>query len=53
MVPVRLKWALTAYDEILQALCFAQDLESYEHAAMEAASFLVGKVSRTCMSHPL
>jgi hypothetical protein len=42
---VRLKWVLTAYDEILQAMCFAGDLESFEHAAMEAAAFLFEKVS--------
>ena len=43
---VRLKWVLTAYDEILQAMCFAEDLESFEHAAMEAAAFLFEKVGR-------
>lgn len=40
----RLKWIYTAYDELIQTWCFAEDLESYEHAAMEAVNFTFGCV---------
>ncbi|KAJ7047773.1 Alpha/Beta hydrolase protein [Mycena alexandri] len=38
----RLKWIYTAYDELVQTWCFAEDLESYEHVAMEAVTFTFG-----------
>jgi hypothetical protein len=42
----RLKWTFNAYDDLLQAWCFTDDLDSLEHAGMEAAGILVGRVSR-------
>ncbi|THU83934.1 alpha/beta-hydrolase [Dendrothele bispora CBS 962.96] len=40
--PTELGWVFTALDEVTQALCYAEDLESFEHAAMEAVRFTVG-----------
>ncbi|KAJ7781671.1 hypothetical protein B0H16DRAFT_1448038 [Mycena metata] len=40
--PTELKWIYTAYDELVQTWCFAEDLESYEHVAMEAVTFTFG-----------
>ncbi|KAJ6567283.1 Alpha/Beta hydrolase protein [Mycena vulgaris] len=40
--PTELKWIYTAYDELIQTWCFAEDLESYEHVAMEAVTFTLG-----------
>ncbi|KAJ7667607.1 Alpha/Beta hydrolase protein [Mycena polygramma] len=40
--PTELKWIYTAYDELIQTWCFAEDLESYEHVAMEAVTFTFG-----------
>ncbi|KAJ7762816.1 Alpha/Beta hydrolase protein [Mycena maculata] len=40
--PTELKWIYTAYDEVVQTWCFAEDLESYEHAAMEAVTYTLG-----------
>lgn len=42
----RLKWVFTAYDEMMQSWCCAEDLESFEHVAMESVTFVVGAVSR-------
>lgn len=43
--PSRLKWVFTAYDELMQSWCLAEDLESFEHVGMESVSFVVGPVS--------
>ncbi|KAJ7122848.1 Alpha/Beta hydrolase protein [Mycena epipterygia] len=40
--PTELRWVYTAYDEMVQSWCFAEDLESYEHVAMEAVTFTLG-----------
>ncbi|KAJ7087241.1 Alpha/Beta hydrolase protein [Mycena belliarum] len=40
--PTELKWVYTALDELVQTWCFAEDLESYEHAAMEAVTITLG-----------
>lgn len=40
----RLKWLFHAYDELMQNLCFAEDLEAFEHGSMEAVRFVVGPV---------
>lgn len=40
----------SAYDEVLQAWCFAEDLDSFEHAGKEAAQWLAGSVSRNLIS---
>ncbi|KAJ7162622.1 Alpha/Beta hydrolase protein [Mycena crocata] len=40
--PTELKWIYTAFDELVQTWCFAEDLESYEHVAMEAVTFTLG-----------
>ncbi|KAJ7477146.1 Alpha/Beta hydrolase protein [Mycena galericulata] len=40
--PTELKWVYTAYDELVQTWCFAEDIESYEHVAMEAVTFTLG-----------
>jgi len=40
--PTELKWVFTAYDELLQSWCYANDLESFEHVGMEAVTFVVG-----------
>ncbi|CAK5262666.1 unnamed protein product [Mycena citricolor] len=40
--PTELKWIYTAYDELIQTWCFAEDLESYEHIAMEAVTLTLG-----------
>ncbi|KAJ6538953.1 Alpha/Beta hydrolase protein [Mycena capillaripes] len=40
--PTELKWIYTAYDELIQTWCFAEDLESYEHVVMEAVNFTFG-----------
>ncbi|KAJ7672870.1 Alpha/Beta hydrolase protein [Mycena rosella] len=40
--PTELKWIYTAHDELVQTWCFAEDLESYEHVAMEAVTFTLG-----------
>ncbi|KAJ6627415.1 alpha/beta-hydrolase [Mycena sp. CBHHK59/15] len=37
-----LKWIYTAYDELLQTWCWADDLETYEYVAMEALTFTLG-----------
>lgn len=44
MVLSRLKWIYTAYDELIQTWCLADDLESYEHVAMEAVTLTFGSV---------
>ncbi|KAK7001978.1 Alpha/Beta hydrolase protein [Favolaschia claudopus] len=35
-------WVYTAYDELIQTWCFAEDLESYEHVAMESVKLTFG-----------
>ncbi|KAK7035034.1 hypothetical protein R3P38DRAFT_2518471 [Favolaschia claudopus] len=35
-------WIYTAYDELIQTWCFAEDLESYEHVAMESVKLTFG-----------
>jgi len=40
--PTELKWVFNAYDELLQAIGYATDLESFEHSTMEAVRFVVG-----------
>ncbi|KAK7061358.1 Alpha/Beta hydrolase protein [Favolaschia claudopus] len=40
--PMELKWIYTAYDELIQTWCFAEDLESYEHVAMESVTLTFG-----------
>ncbi|KAF5357664.1 hypothetical protein D9758_007460 [Tetrapyrgos nigripes] len=40
--PTEMAWVFTALDEATQACCYAEDLESFEHAAMEAVRFTVG-----------
>lgn len=40
--PTELKWLFTAYDELSQAMCYATDLDSFEHCSTEAAKFIVG-----------
>ncbi|KAJ7638448.1 Alpha/Beta hydrolase protein [Roridomyces roridus] len=40
--PTEQKWIYTAYDELIQTWCFAEDLESYEHVTMEAVALTVG-----------
>ncbi|KAF7330780.1 Proteophosphoglycan ppg4 [Mycena venus] len=40
--PTELKWIYTAYDELVQTWCFAEDLESYEHSCIEAVNFTFG-----------
>ncbi|KAJ7283373.1 Alpha/Beta hydrolase protein [Mycena rebaudengoi] len=40
--PTELKWIYTAYDELVQTWCFAEDLETYEHVTMEAVNFIAG-----------
>ncbi|KAJ7873389.1 Alpha/Beta hydrolase protein [Mycena olivaceomarginata] len=40
--PTELQWFYTAYDELIQTWCFAEDLESYEHVAMESVTFCFG-----------
>lgn len=37
-------------DELLQLYCFAEDLDTLEHAAKEVADFLAGPVSRLLFS---
>lgn len=41
---LRLKWVFNAYDELLQLWCYAQDLDSFEHAGTEFVTFLAGDV---------
>lgn len=41
---LRLKWVFNAYDEFLQLWCYAQDLDSFEHAGSEVVTFLTGEV---------
>ncbi|KAL1721333.1 Alpha/Beta hydrolase protein [Schizophyllum commune] len=41
--PTELFWVYTAYDEMIASWCGAEDLESLEHVAMEAVTFLVGQ----------
>lgn len=45
-----MKWVFNAYDEIMQTWCYAEDLESFEHVAMEASRFLVGAVRASFLS---
>ncbi|KAJ7590766.1 alpha/beta-hydrolase [Mycena floridula] len=40
--PTELKWVFTAYDELLQSIGYATDLESFEHSTMEAVRFVAG-----------
>ncbi|KAK7471117.1 hypothetical protein VKT23_002531 [Stygiomarasmius scandens] len=40
--PTELGWTFTALDEVTSTFCYAEDLESFEHAAMEAVKFTVG-----------
>ena len=42
----------TAYDEMIASWCGAEDLESLEHVAMEAVTFLVGQVRRAYFLTP-
>ncbi|TRM68532.1 alpha/beta-hydrolase [Schizophyllum amplum] len=41
--PTELFWVYTAYDEMVASWAGAEDLESLEHVAMEAVTFLVGQ----------
>lgn len=45
----RLKWVFNAYDELLQLWCYAEDLDSFEHAGSEVVTFMTGEVS--CLFH--
>ncbi|KAH7916146.1 alpha/beta-hydrolase [Hygrophoropsis aurantiaca] len=38
--PTELKWVFNAYDELLQLWCYAQDLDSFEHAGNEVVNFM-------------
>ncbi|KAJ7067934.1 alpha/beta-hydrolase [Mycena amicta] len=40
--PTELMWIYSAYSELVQTWCFAEDLESYEHVANEAVTFTLG-----------
>ncbi|KAF5388219.1 hypothetical protein D9615_000056 [Tricholomella constricta] len=41
--PMEVKWVMTAYDELLNNWCCAEDLESFEHVAKESVVFLLGQ----------
>lgn len=41
---LRLKWVFNAYDELLQMWCYAEDLDSFEHAGSEVVTFMTGEV---------
>ncbi|KAJ7229042.1 Alpha/Beta hydrolase protein [Mycena pura] len=40
--PTELMWIYTAYNEIIQTWCFAEDLEAFEHVAMECVTLAFG-----------
>ena len=42
----RLKWIYKNIDELMHAVCFADELERFEQAAFECIEFLFGPVSR-------
>ncbi|TFK74449.1 alpha/beta-hydrolase [Pluteus cervinus] len=46
--PTELKWVFTAYDELMQSWCCAEDLESFEHVGMESVTFVVGPNVQEC-----
>ncbi|KAH8830550.1 Alpha/Beta hydrolase protein [Flagelloscypha sp. PMI_526] len=41
--PTELKTSYTAIDELMTSWCFANDIESFEHAAIEAIGAIIGK----------
>jgi hypothetical protein len=41
---IRLKWAFTAWDEILRAWGYAEDLDTFERFGLEAANVVLGGV---------
>ena len=45
----RLKTTLYMLDELIQLYSYAEDLDTYEHAAKELSTFLAGPVSLSKM----
>ncbi|KAF7301588.1 hypothetical protein MIND_00724300 [Mycena indigotica] len=48
-----LMWIYTAYSELVQTWCFADDLEAYEHVTNEAVSFTLGPNTSTALRDEL
>lgn len=46
----RPRWAFTILDETMQRWCFAPDMETFEHAGLEAVNRFIGPVSEAIFS---